>query len=44
MAPTSLMPASEQFLRQPETASFTLCGAHMANSIFSRFTPRAMAR
>ena len=37
------MPASAQLRGQPDTASFTLCGAYMSNSIFSSLTPMSIA-
>ena len=39
MTPTSLMPDSAQLRGQPDTASFTLCGAYMRHSARSRSLP-----
>jgi hypothetical protein len=40
----SLMPASAQLRGQPLTASLTLCGEPMPNSIFSSLTPISIER
>src|SRR5947199_9331243 len=39
MTPTSLMPASAQLRGQPDTASFTLCGAYIRHSARSSSLP-----
>ncbi len=39
MMPTSLIATSAQLRGQPDTASLTLCGAHILKKAFSRSMP-----